>query len=142
MVKHFASLKEFKCCFGYLNEFLIQTTRNKSLVKVSALLIQNSCYVRNLDTLRWRFLNLLNLPKCFSIHFLQRDVHLEHKTANWIANLLQDTPAENEDFDDWIKDGKILCRVINNLMFNAVPTDIVSVTSNDVEVKNTILWKL
>ena len=67
---------------------------------------------------------------------------MEHKTANWIANLLQDTPAENEDFDDWIKDGKILCRVINNLMFNAVPTDIVSVTSNDVEVKNTILWKL
>ena len=60
---------------------------------------------------------------------------MEHKTANWIANLLQDTPAENEDFDDWIKDGKILCRVINNLMFNAVPTDIVSVTSNDVEVK-------
>ena len=79
-------------------------------------------------------MNLLNLSKCFSIHFQQRDVQLEHKTANWIANLLQETP-ENEDFDDWIKDGKVLCRVMNKLRFNGVPNDMVSVPSNDIEVK-------
>ena len=61
---------------------------------------------------------------------MQRDVQLEYKTLHWIANLLQEAPKE--DFDEWIRDGKILCRVFNELVFNSVPFDMVD--SRDIEV--------
>ena len=58
---------------------------------------------------------------------------MEHETANWIAKLLEETP-ENEDFADWINDGKIICRVTNELVFNGVPIDFFSVSVQDIEV--------
>ena len=58
-------------------------------------------------------------------------MQLEYRTANWIANLLQEAPT---DFDEWIEDGRVLCRAINKIIFNAVPNDIINAPSNDVKV--------
>ena len=55
---------------------------------------------------------------------------MEQEAANWIANVLEETPG-NEYFDDWIKDGKIICRLINTLVFNGVPVDFFSVSVRD-----------
>ena len=96
-------------------------------------------FLINIETMRnqLRFggLNVFSLVN--SIRF-QRDVKLEYKTANWIANLLQEDPRskaqEDLQFDEWIQDGRVLCRVINKYFFNAVPADIVNVSNNDVTV--------
>ena len=58
-------------------------------------------------------------------------MQLEYRTANWIANLLQEAPT---DFDEWIEDGRVLCRAINKIIFNAVPNDIINAPNNDVKV--------
>lgn len=51
-----------------------------------------------------------------------RDVKLEHKTLQWIINVINEIPKC--DFDEWIQDGKILCRLFNEIVFNSVPIDI------------------
>ena len=52
--------------------------------------------------------------------------------------MLQEDPRskaqEDLQFDEWIQDGRVLCRVINKYFFNAVPADIVNVSNNDVTV--------
>ena len=62
----------------------------------------------------------------------QVDVKLEHKTLQWLANLLQETP-KNVDFAEWLIDGKVLCRAFNALVFNSVPFDLVD-SQHDVKV--------
>ena len=51
--------------------------------------------------------------------------------------MLQESPKC--DFDEWIQDGKVLCRVFNQLVFNSVPIDIVDVPTNDKRVKKLII---
>ena len=46
--------------------------------------------------------------------------------------------APKIDFDEWIRDGKILCRVFAKLVFNSVPRDIVDVPTNDVKVSSSL----
>ena len=66
-------------------------------------------------------------------------MQLEYRTANWIANLLQEAPT---DFDEWIEDGRVLCRAINKIIFNAVPNDIINAPSNDVKVCTTMYYQV
>ena len=66
----------------------------------------------------------------------QRDVQLECKIANWLATEVQEAPKV--DFDEWIKDGRIICRVFNQLVFNSVPIDITQSLPRDVEVSDPV----
>ena len=61
-------------------------------------------------------------------------MRLEYKTANWIANVVRELPPEGTDFAAWIQDGKILCRVLNELVFNSVPFDISTDISGDARI--------
>jgi hypothetical protein len=47
-----------------------------------------------------------------------------------LTKIWQEVPKE--DFDEWIRNGKILCKVFNALVFNSVPFDMVD--SRDIEV--------
>ena len=66
------------------------------------------------------------------------NVKLEYKTANWIANVINEIPEEGQDFAEWIKDGKILCRFLNILVFNSVPIDVSFDLKKDAKVSNEV----
>ena len=42
------------------------------------------------------------------------------------------------DFDEWIRDGRIICRVFNQLVFNSVPIDVTTTMPRDIEVSDRV----
>ena len=53
-----------------------------------------------------------------------------------MANEVQESPKV--DFDEWIRDGRLICRVFNQLVFNSVPIDITETIDRDVEVSDRV----
>ena len=73
---------------------------------------------------------------------LKVDVRLEHKTFQWLVNLLQDAPPKDVNFDEWVRDGTVLCKAFNALVFNSVPFDLVdNDNSHDIKVGRTKTYK-
>lgn len=55
----------------------------------------------------------------------RRDISLQQKVFTWIMELLDERPKGKTDYDHWLQDGVILVKVMQCVMFNSVPTDMV-----------------
>ena len=57
-----------------------------------------------------------------------RDLDLQGKVLLWIMETLGEKPKGFSDFDHWIKDGSVLVKVMQLMVFNSVPIDVVMPT--------------
>merc|ERR1712087_999692 len=51
----------------------------------------------------------------------ERDAALEQKVVNWISSVIDERPLT--DYEHFIQDGSVLCRVMTSIVFNSVPLE-------------------
>ena len=64
------------------------------------------------------------------IHAVQRDIGLQQKVLNWMIEILDERPKKSMDYDHWIHDGTVLVKVMQYVMFNSVPLELVLPVQN------------